>query len=414
MATFYPALEQQGIIGYLKSANMNSTADQAIDILPGARGQTYIIESVTVVNGSIALTTASGAIYTATAKGGSSVISTGAVFNSINPGTQDYQRLATTTATTNIKQTLATLYLSLTTPQGAAATADIIIWGYAIPDRANTFKFGATVSANPGTTTMMAADKQVYGYGKTFDFNSTADQPIQLRNLDGVIHAPRIFQFVNPSGSFTTSAGGIYTGAGKTGTTCLAAATTYTTLNPGTVDRIIKTPAAVSPATNTYYFALTTPQGSAATADVLCAGGPSAGYRAAFDSTVINSKTPVNIVNAMGLDANTTADQFIKWTSAKPTVIGTNTSTICSNPTGISSSTVTNAAGFTGAGRTGTQVIATANLAGSTAFVVTAPASSSTNSVFRTSRDFYFSCTATTAGAGCKLNLQILGMSLPY
>lgn len=103
------------------TVNMNSTADQAI-ILPSAN---WIPTAIVVTNASVSLTTAAGGIYTAAAKGGTALVTAGQVYSALTANTK---QVALTLANTD-RQTVGTIYLSLTTPQGGAATADIYIYG---------------------------------------------------------------------------------------------------------------------------------------------------------------------------------------------------------------------------------------------------------------------------------------------
>lgn len=102
---------------------MNSTSDQAVAI--GA--SKYFVDKVVVTNASTSLTTAIGGLYTATSKGGSQVIA----------GTQVLSALTGSTKVILLPSLIAgdiltasQLYLSLTTGQGAASTADFFVYGY--------------------------------------------------------------------------------------------------------------------------------------------------------------------------------------------------------------------------------------------------------------------------------------------
>ncbi len=96
--------------GWLYGANMNTTADQAIPMsVPSA---TYMIDSIAVSNPSVSLTTAAGGLST-----GNSFLLTLATAGS----TTDFQGPTQASA-------VNTLYLSLTTAQGAAATADVRVY----------------------------------------------------------------------------------------------------------------------------------------------------------------------------------------------------------------------------------------------------------------------------------------------
>lgn len=109
------------VIGTLLGANMNSTADQAITLAAGS----WKIEGVYATKPSVSLTTAAGGVYTSTAKGGTAIVAAGQVYSGLVAATDviGCTMAATPTVTNN------TVYLSLTTAQGAAATADVFVYG---------------------------------------------------------------------------------------------------------------------------------------------------------------------------------------------------------------------------------------------------------------------------------------------
>lgn len=112
------------LLGKLSAANFNSTADQAVPINNAVR---YRIRRISVLGATLSLTTAAGGLYTGAGKTGSAIVA----------NTQAYSAL--TTPTTALDLTLALpslvllaatpLFLSLTTGQGAAATADVYVYG---------------------------------------------------------------------------------------------------------------------------------------------------------------------------------------------------------------------------------------------------------------------------------------------
>ena len=108
----------------LAGANFNTTADQAITGFPAK----YMITGVYATNASGSVTTAVGGIYTAASKGGSQVIYSGQSYSAL---TTSSALLGLTFATGALQTayTAGTLYLSLTTPQGAAMTADVYVMG---------------------------------------------------------------------------------------------------------------------------------------------------------------------------------------------------------------------------------------------------------------------------------------------
>jgi hypothetical protein len=144
---------------------------------------------------------------------------------------------------------------------------------------------GTLPAANGGTgVTTLAAEQQrllasvQIGKLTGANFNSTADQAITITNPGANGYVIDFFFITNASTSLTTAAGGIYTSTAKGGAVVLAEATTYSTI----------TGTAINTAANGFlaggtrlwlnsailYFSLTTPQGSAATADVYVFGRP--------------------------------------------------------------------------------------------------------------------------------------------
>jgi len=127
---------QPCVLGRLSSANFNSTADQAIVIGPMTstdplylKGVTkYSIQEIVVASCSASLTTAKGAFYTAASKGGTVIGTTTTAYTNCTGTTKRHRLTAITNMDTNMF-TAATIYLSLTTVQGSAVTADVYIIG---------------------------------------------------------------------------------------------------------------------------------------------------------------------------------------------------------------------------------------------------------------------------------------------
>jgi len=107
-------------------ANFNSTGDQILT--PVAQGK-FRITKIVVVNTSVnGMPTAAGGFYTGAGKTGTTIVSAGQVYTGL------------TNALTALELTLAiaaslvfvsgtSIYLSLSTPKGGAATADIYVFG---------------------------------------------------------------------------------------------------------------------------------------------------------------------------------------------------------------------------------------------------------------------------------------------
>ena len=114
-------------LGFLKSANMNSTSDQAISI----NSAKYVIRRIIVCNASTSLTLAVGGFYAAASKATAIVAST-QVFTALTGSTKTLDTTLNALALSDTR-TETTLYLSLTTAQGGAATADVYIFGDNLP-----------------------------------------------------------------------------------------------------------------------------------------------------------------------------------------------------------------------------------------------------------------------------------------
>jgi hypothetical protein len=115
------------LLGQLLGANMNSTADQII----GIGASKYIITSIVVTNASMSLTLAVGGFYTAAAKGGTPIVAAVQVYSALTAATK-YLAMTLAGILGTDYQTANPLYFALTTVQGAAATADIRIYGYVL------------------------------------------------------------------------------------------------------------------------------------------------------------------------------------------------------------------------------------------------------------------------------------------
>lgn len=122
---------QSGIVGTLLGANMNSTADQPFALQVNASAILRPFK-VLVANASIPLTAAQGGIYTLPnkAQGQGLVVAANQAYTGLTgPGVALELTIAN-----QLKLTAGTsLFLSLTTAQGAAATADFYLFGDQLP-----------------------------------------------------------------------------------------------------------------------------------------------------------------------------------------------------------------------------------------------------------------------------------------
>ncbi|MGA1280838.1 MAG: hypothetical protein ACO3YZ_04650 [Candidatus Nanopelagicaceae bacterium] len=118
----------QILLGQLISANMNSTADQQITIFSAPAK--YIIRRIVVTNASVSLTTAVGGVYPAVSKGGTAIVANSQAYSGLSASGKFIDLTIASGYTSGGDVLTATnVYLSLTTPQGAAATADIYVFG---------------------------------------------------------------------------------------------------------------------------------------------------------------------------------------------------------------------------------------------------------------------------------------------
>ena len=110
------------LLASAQSVNLNSVGDTVAPILVAGR---VSAASILLTNASTSLTTAAFAVYTAPAAGGTAILSattpTGATSASV---------VVNTGATTYVAITGTNLFIRTPTAQGAAATADIFIYGY--------------------------------------------------------------------------------------------------------------------------------------------------------------------------------------------------------------------------------------------------------------------------------------------
>ena len=117
------------LLGKLIGANMDSTDDQRIVMF--SNPSKFILRRIVVTNASISLTTAAGGVYTAVSKGGTAVVASSQAYSSLSASTLflDLTLNTSGSASTTVKSSIPNLYLSLTTAQGAAATADVYVYG---------------------------------------------------------------------------------------------------------------------------------------------------------------------------------------------------------------------------------------------------------------------------------------------
>ena len=126
-----PVKSSKQVLASLLSADFSSIADQAL-LLPTSI-TAFAITGIMVTNASLSLATAAGGFYPQTSQGGTAIVASSQVYSSLDATTKLLNctiaaaALATRYSRTNVPNWA--IYLSLTTPQGVYATADIYLLG---------------------------------------------------------------------------------------------------------------------------------------------------------------------------------------------------------------------------------------------------------------------------------------------
>jgi len=110
------------LIASAQGVNLNAVADTIAPILAAGN---VSVQSIIVANASISLTTAQLAVYTGAGATGTAVKSAYAL-----SGNNSTTAVVVTAATSTNSIAGSPLYIRCTTAQGAAATADVFIYGY--------------------------------------------------------------------------------------------------------------------------------------------------------------------------------------------------------------------------------------------------------------------------------------------
>lgn len=122
--------------GYLIGADFNSTSDQ---VIPISTPTDYMFDSIVVSNPSVSLTTATGGFYSGAGKTGIIVVAAAQAYSGLTTNTANTTGNALLATISTAGNTTAfggptatspvrTLYFSLTTGQGSAATGNIRVY----------------------------------------------------------------------------------------------------------------------------------------------------------------------------------------------------------------------------------------------------------------------------------------------
>lgn len=120
----HSALGISQVLFSLAAGDMNITTDQLF--VRSWEFTDYLIEEIRCNDASISLTTAAGGIYQAASKAGNALVASGQVYSALDANTKG---IALTLTAFALDKLSATPILSLTTGQGAAATAAFRIIG---------------------------------------------------------------------------------------------------------------------------------------------------------------------------------------------------------------------------------------------------------------------------------------------
>jgi hypothetical protein len=120
-------------IGASGTFDMNVTTDQAVTIALPSGYTRYRFLSLTFYEPSISLTTAVGGMYTSASKAGVQVIPAAQAYSSLTTTGPDAAASMLTLAMNTIFFSDTSLFFSLSTPQGAAATVKYAFWVQPLP-----------------------------------------------------------------------------------------------------------------------------------------------------------------------------------------------------------------------------------------------------------------------------------------
>jgi hypothetical protein len=107
-----------------QSVNLNATGDT---VLPIVNTDRFSVSNVIFTNASTSLTTAAAGVFTAPSAGGTAIVANAALSALTSSSVVSQRTVAATAAQTG---NVTSLYFNVGTAQGAAATADVFVYGY--------------------------------------------------------------------------------------------------------------------------------------------------------------------------------------------------------------------------------------------------------------------------------------------
>lgn len=120
--------QPSNLVAKLIGANFNETIDQQLTLYTLSK---YRVTKITVTNASISLTSAVGGLYNQAGKAGTPLVASSQAYSALTAGNLALD--LTLNFTTTVLAALTPIYFSLSTSQGAAATADIFVYADQYP-----------------------------------------------------------------------------------------------------------------------------------------------------------------------------------------------------------------------------------------------------------------------------------------
>jgi hypothetical protein len=121
------------LCGTLKTANFNSTADQPIALTLPAGLTNFRFGQIMIYNPSAGIATAAGGFYSGAGKTGVQIIASTQVYSAITASAANTSGNMIVLSPANVSYNISTVYFSLTTPEGSARTADMLIFCNPLP-----------------------------------------------------------------------------------------------------------------------------------------------------------------------------------------------------------------------------------------------------------------------------------------
>jgi hypothetical protein len=124
-STLAPAqfFRNEGFLAYIRGANFNSTSDQQFALPPQITQ--FAIDTMIVANCTGDASSAVGGVYDGAGKTGNQVVPASQTYTPLN-GVGTIAQISSVSTTLTYTNS-ATLYLSLSTPQGSAVTCDVFL-----------------------------------------------------------------------------------------------------------------------------------------------------------------------------------------------------------------------------------------------------------------------------------------------